>query len=237
MLAEVHDGVRAEALLQPAVGGQVVVAGRQVRVVVDGHRVLPEAARRLHQQHDVAGAQRGQHDLAVGVARRGRRTARPGGGPQACSHRRRAARPGSVANQLAVVARPGCARPRRPAAGSVSHSGSWPPAAMSAWISASPSAGSTPGSASGAGRRARCRSRASRRARSRRDRAGRGVQADRVADPGVLGRVGRQHRARPAAAAAAMCRSRARADGDAGHPRGPLGVGDVARTARRRRSP
>ena len=32
---------------------------------------------------------------------------------------------------------------------SVSQSGSWPPAAMTAWISASPSGGSMPGSASG----------------------------------------------------------------------------------------
>lgn len=52
VLTEVDDGVGAERRVQPAVGGQVVVRRRQVGVVVDRHRVLPEAARRLdHQQH------------------------------------------------------------------------------------------------------------------------------------------------------------------------------------------
>ena len=56
VLAEVHDGVGAETWLrEPAVGGQVVMARRQVGVVVDGDRVLAEAARRLHHQHHVAG--------------------------------------------------------------------------------------------------------------------------------------------------------------------------------------
>ena len=67
VLADVHHGVRAEAVAQPVVGGQVVMAGRQVGVVVDRDRVRAEPARRLHQHHDVPGAQRGQHDLAVGV--------------------------------------------------------------------------------------------------------------------------------------------------------------------------
>ena len=72
VLAEVHDRVRAEAALalrrgEPAVRAEVVVARRQVRVVVDRDRVLAEAARRLHDQHDVAAAQGGDDDLAVRV--------------------------------------------------------------------------------------------------------------------------------------------------------------------------
>ena len=73
VLAEVHDGVRAEAGFQPAVGGQVVVAGRQVGVVVDGHRVLAEPARRLDHHDHVPEPQAGQHDVAVvGVQLTGR---------------------------------------------------------------------------------------------------------------------------------------------------------------------
>ena len=94
---------------------------------------------------------------------------------------------------------------------------------MRAWISASPSPAATPGSSS----RRRCRSRPSRSAASSATHRGRGVQADGVADPGVLGRVGRQHqrdpplRRRDVAQPGVVHR-------DAGHPRGPLGVGDVA---------
>ena len=67
VLADVDDGVRPELLLQPAVGGQVVVAGRQVRVVVDRDRVLPETTGRLHEDHDVARLQGCGDDLAVRV--------------------------------------------------------------------------------------------------------------------------------------------------------------------------
>ncbi|CFE77105.1 Uncharacterised protein [Mycobacterium tuberculosis] len=71
MLAQMHHGVRPETVresgIEPAVGGQVVVAGRQVRVVVDRHRVLPEAARRLNHEHQVARSQCGDDDLAVRV--------------------------------------------------------------------------------------------------------------------------------------------------------------------------
>ena len=67
VLAQVHHRVRPESGVQPVVGGQVVVAGRQVRVVVDGDRIFPEAARRLHHQHQVAGLHCGDDDLAVGI--------------------------------------------------------------------------------------------------------------------------------------------------------------------------
>ena len=66
VLADVHHGVRAELVPQPAVGGEVVMARGQVRVVVDRDRVRAEAAGRLDHDGDVARAQRGQHDLAVG---------------------------------------------------------------------------------------------------------------------------------------------------------------------------
>ena len=95
VLAEVHDGVGAEPVVQPVVGGQVVVARRQVRVVVDGDRVLAESARRLHHQHDVARLQCGDDDLAVGVACCGRRTARPAPGPSAPRRPRSARRAAS----------------------------------------------------------------------------------------------------------------------------------------------
>jgi hypothetical protein len=42
VLAEVDDGVGAELLDQPPVGGEVVVGRREVGVVVDGYGVLPK---------------------------------------------------------------------------------------------------------------------------------------------------------------------------------------------------
>lgn len=73
VLAQVHHGVGAEtavlgARLYPAVGGQVVVGGRQVRVVVDRDRVLAEAARRLDQDQQPPEPQRRQDDVALRVA-------------------------------------------------------------------------------------------------------------------------------------------------------------------------
>ncbi len=67
VLAEVHDGVRTEIGADPVVGGQIVVARRQVGVMVDGDRFLAESPRRLDDQHHVAGLQSGDHDLAVGI--------------------------------------------------------------------------------------------------------------------------------------------------------------------------
>ena len=60
--------MRAEGVPQPEVGGQVVVAGRQIGVVVNGDRILPEPARGLHQDHDVVGLDCGDGDLAVRIA-------------------------------------------------------------------------------------------------------------------------------------------------------------------------
>ena len=60
---------------QPPVGGQVVMARGQIRIVIDRDRVLPEAPRRLDHQRDVAQQQTGQHDVgAVDVQRAGRLT-------------------------------------------------------------------------------------------------------------------------------------------------------------------
>ena len=73
VLAEVDDGVGAEARAQPVVGGQVVVRRRERGIVVDGHGVLPEAARRLDGDEDVAELQAGEHEVAavdVPLARR-----------------------------------------------------------------------------------------------------------------------------------------------------------------------
>lgn len=81
MLAEVDGGVRAELVAHPQIGGQVVVAGRQVRIVVDRDGVGAEATGRLNQDHQVAGLDCGDDDVAVGIV-----TAvdveLPGGGPQ-----------------------------------------------------------------------------------------------------------------------------------------------------------
>ena len=67
VLAEVHNRVRAENGADPVVGGQIVVAGWQVGVVVDGDRVLAESPRRLDHQHHVAGLKGGDDDLAVAI--------------------------------------------------------------------------------------------------------------------------------------------------------------------------
>ncbi len=60
-----------------------------------------------------------------------------------------------------------------------------------------------------------------------RDDRGRGVEADRVADAGVLGRVRRQHERDAPLPRRDVPQDRV-LHGDAGHPRGALGVGDVA---------
>ena len=63
VLAHVDDGIGTEVLAQPQVGGEVMVRGREIRVVVDADRVVTEAARWLHHHHDVAKAQPGHVDV------------------------------------------------------------------------------------------------------------------------------------------------------------------------------
>lgn len=97
VLAEVHDGVRAEPGIQPVVGSKVVMAGRQVRVVVDGDRVVPETPGRLDHQHQVARLHCGDDDFAVGIVRAVHEQL-PGGGPQ-CRVTASVSSAGKVANQ------------------------------------------------------------------------------------------------------------------------------------------
>ena len=187
VLAQVNDGVRTESGFQPPVGGQVVVAGRQVRVVVDGDRVLAETPRRLHNQHQIAGLHCGDHDLAVRIVaavdeQLSRR--RPpvflygfgefvgqGGEPVAVIL---GGHPNGVAGQLAVGEPVGilsAAFDQRVNQG-VAVTG----------FDARQIAHLIPVLAHGA---------------QQRDRAGRGVQADRVADAGVLGGISREHQGHP----------------------------------------
>ena len=225
VLADVHDRVGAEPALglrrgEPAVGGQVVVRRRQVRVVVDRDRVLAEAARRLHHQHDVPAAHGGDDDVAAR-----RRTARPGAAPQCSSTPLAEVLRAASSNQRAVASR------RRSGSGcpasfsSVSQSGSCPPASISAWISASPSslgdAREPPSPHVVAGLRHRP---------EQRDRAGRGVEPDGVADPGVLGRVRRQHQHDPLVRVRDVPQPGV-PHGDPGDAGGALGVGHVDRQA------
>ncbi len=114
VLAEVDDGVGAEAVLQPAVRGQVVVARRQLRVVVDRHRVLAEAARRLDQQHDVAGGQSGQHQLPGVVHEQAARGGAPRLGHRGAQPVRQAARPRLVLGRADADVRVGQLRGRQP---------------------------------------------------------------------------------------------------------------------------
>ena len=145
MLAEVHDRVGAEPAFgarrgEPAVGGQVVVGRRQVRVVVDRDRVLAEA----------------RAAAAPSARRCPRRSAARTMSPVV--HVQLARRRAPVLLDARAQVRGQASRtsrgsgPRRSGSGcptscsSVSQSGSWPPAAISAWISASPSRAATPGS-------------------------------------------------------------------------------------------
>jgi hypothetical protein len=73
VLAEVDHRVGPEATVRvrggdPAVGREVVVRGRQVGVVVDRDRVLAEAAWRLDEDQQVPAAQGREHDVALQVA-------------------------------------------------------------------------------------------------------------------------------------------------------------------------
>ena len=216
VLAEVDDGVRAEAALldrrrQPAVRREVVVRRRQVGVVVDRDGVLAEAARRLDGEHDVAVLQCCQHDLvAVDVER-------PGRGAPVLDHRL-LQRDGQRREPGAVVGERH-ARDRRAqlvlgepldvvAAGGDERVDELVPVLREL--------------ADVVARRAH--------GLQQQDGGGRGVEADRVADAGVLGRVRRQHQRDPLVGVRDGAQPGV-ADGDAGDAGRALGVGDVDRHA------
>src|SRR3954470_3175460 len=64
-----HDCVGAESTVQPVVRRQIVMAWRQVWIVVDRDGVLPETPGRLHHQDVVVFLHRGYDDLAVRICR------------------------------------------------------------------------------------------------------------------------------------------------------------------------
>ena len=203
-----------------------MVAGRHARVVVDGHRVLPEAPWRLHQQDQVAGAQRGQDQLARrvaaavdvqlawrrspggldGLAQLGREPVVPAqvvGGGDADRGRGQLL----VGQPLGVLATGRDQGVHQGVAVGRLHTGEGVVAGGRAEVVA-----------------------ALAQRLQQPDRAGRGVEADRVADPGVLGRVRRQHHRDPPLGRGNVAQP-GQGDGRAGHPAGALGVGDIARQA------
>ena len=199
VLAQVHDGVRAELLLQPAIGRQIMVRGRHFRVVVDRDRVLTEPAGRLDQHDDVPGLQGGQHDLAVRAgrpvdeqfARRrtpglrhrggqlGRQLAQPAGVPGRRDPHRIARELFRGQPFLVLTARRDQRVDQRVARRgvrllAVDRLQRCQPGQRVVTIGPEVVAGLAHGA-------------------EQPDRGHRGVQADRVADPGMLRRVGRQH--------------------------------------------
>jgi hypothetical protein len=194
--------------------------------VVDGHRVLPEPSWRLHQQHQVAGAQGGQHQLAPRVEAavdvqlaRGRAPGRLDGVAQLG---REAAVPAEVVGG-------------GDADGGI---GQLPVGQPFGVLAAGRDQGVDQGVAVGrldAGERAVAGGgtevvAALAQRPQEADRAGRGVEADGVADPGVLGRVRRQHHRHPPVGRGDVSQP-GQGDRGAGHPFRPLGVGDVPRQA------
>ena len=98
---------------------------------------------------------------------------------------------------------------------------------MIAWISASPSPAATPGSSPCLPALAPMSYAGVPHRGQQRDDRGRGVEADGVADAGVLGRVGRQHERDPPLPRRDVPQPGV-LHGDARDPRGALRVGDVA---------
>ena len=199
VLAEVHDGVGAELGVEPVVRGQIVMAGRQIGVVIDGDRVLTETAWRLHDQHDVAGLHCGDDDLAVGVAAAvdeqltGRRAPMLDDGVGELAGQRGepvaivlGGHPDRIARELSV------GEPVRILAAALDQRVHQRVAVLGV------DAGDVADAVAGVAHRPQ-----------QRDRAGRGVEPDRVADAGVLGRVRREHQRPPACRSAAIVRSRA----------------------------
>jgi hypothetical protein len=133
VLAEVDDGVGAELLDRPPVRREVVVRRGQVGVVVDGDGVLAKSPRRLDADEDVTEPQaRDDEPVPVHVQLARRRS------PVLLHVEPQLLRqPGEPFGVTADVE----SSRRAPQLVSVKNSGSWPPAAMSAWIKASPSSG------------------------------------------------------------------------------------------------
>ncbi len=67
VLAGVHDGVGTPHLVEPPVETQIVVGRGQVRGVVHGHRLFPEAAGRLDGNEHPAEVEAGEHQVPVAV--------------------------------------------------------------------------------------------------------------------------------------------------------------------------
>ena len=57
----------AEFPLQPPIDSHVVVRRSKIRIVIDRDWILPEAARRLNQDHHIAGLQSGRDDFPVTI--------------------------------------------------------------------------------------------------------------------------------------------------------------------------
>lgn len=227
VLAEVDHRVGAEAVVvggsgDPAVGGQVVVRGRQIGVVVDRDRVLAEAARRLDEDEQIAAAQGGEHDVAVRVARPVHEHLARGGAPV-------------LLDGLAELGREG--RVPAPVVG-----GGDPDRVAGQLLLGEPllvvAAGldqcadqlvAVARDQAGDLLRTEVVSLVAESAQQGHG-AGRGVEADGVADPGVLGRVRGQHQRDPLLGGRDVAQPGVahRDPGDAG---GALGVGDVRRQA------
>ena len=223
VLAQVHDRVGAEAALvlrrgEPAVGAQVVVRRRQVGIVVDRDRVLAEAAGWLHDQHDVAATQGGDDDgVPVDVQLTGRRTpVRLDALAEVVGQRVEPARvgrrgdPDRVAGQL-LLGQPVGVLPAGVDEGVDQR--------VPVLLGDAGEAGSVLvlNGVAGLGH-----------GPQQRDRGRRGVEADGVADPGVLGRVRRQHQHDPLVRVRDVPQPGV-AHGDAGDAGRALGIGHVDR--------
>ena len=169
--------------VQPVVRGQIVMARRQVGVVVDRDGVLPETPRRLHHQDDVVRLHCGDDDLAVGIVaavdeqltRRRAPMLLDGLGELGGQRREPVAvvlgrQSNRIARQLFL------GEPVRVLAAAFDQRVDQGVAVLR--VDAGNVADPIAGVAHGA---------------QQRDRTGRGVQPDGVADPGVFGRVCREH--------------------------------------------
>lgn len=223
MLAEVDHRVGAEAVVvggggDPAVGGQVVVRGRQIGVVVDRDRVLAEAARRLDEDEQIAVAQGGEHDVALRIAGPVHEHLARGGAPVLLDRLAEFGREGRVpaavvggrdadrvagqlllGQPLLVVAARLDQRADQLVAVARHQAGDLLGAEVVSLGAESAQQG---------------------------DGAGGGVEADGVADPGVLGRVRGQHERDPLLGGRDVAQPGV-AHGDSGDAGGALGVGDV----------